>query len=136
MTIVFNFAIIILVSIFMFELFLQMQQIFVFSYDSCFFVNGIIFFCSKLIIFFGCPFYDSQTFFLWNLHLCIHHACFLYHQIFISQTFNTCKDVFDLLLWMQFSKLFLHSSVLLNERFEICVNRRSYFFIFLILIKI
>ena len=46
------------------KMFLQMQQIFIFSYDSCCsFVNRIIFFFSKLIIFMVCFLRDSQNFF-------------------------------------------------------------------------
>ena len=55
MTMLPKFAIVFIISVFLYEVFLQMQCIFVFSYDSCcFFVNGIIYFFSKLIIFIAC----------------------------------------------------------------------------------
>ena len=54
--------------------FLQMWQIFAFSYDLfCSFLDSIIFFFSKLINFIGCFLNDSQNLFIQN-SFCIYHA--------------------------------------------------------------
>ena len=76
---------------------------FFFSYNSCcLFLNGIISFSSKSIIFTVCFLKDLQIFFI-----CIHHALFLYHEMSISQTLNTSREYVDLLfLWMIFHDCF------------------------------
>ena len=52
---VFNFAIIFIIGVFMFKRFLQMLRIFLFLFDfCCLFVNCVIFFFSKIIIFIAC----------------------------------------------------------------------------------
>ena len=107
-----NFAIGFIISVFMFELFLQVQKIFVFSYDSCCsFVNGIIFVFSELIVFFASSPKDSQNFFIQSSPL---YKSFLFsipsnvHVVDTEYPQGICSPT---IVGNDFSELFLHPSI-------------------------
>ena len=71
--------------------FLQMEQNFAYSYGSCCsFVNGIIFFFPKLIIFIACSFKDSQKIFMQSssLHTLNMYRYILVHLLFLCMIFQ------------------------------------------------
>ena len=124
MTMVFNFVIVFIISLFVVELFLQMWQIIAFWHDCChLFFNGIIFSFSKLIISIAfCP-KDSQFFFMQSSSL--YTSCSFFNYIDIVQL---------LLLKMIFQKHFsIH--LFFSQRFKIYLNDRWCLIIFLVLIK-
>ena len=83
-------------------LFVQMQQILL----CCSFVNGIIFFLSKIITFTACLIRIHKTFSC-NLRLCSYHVDFLYHQISLLRTQNIKREcILVLLLWIIFQNSF------------------------------
>ena len=112
--IVFNFVIILSLVYLCLNFFLKIKQIRVFSYDfCCSFVNGIIFFFSKLIIFIECSLKDSQNLFMQpspqylscSFNYTIKYPYCEYRQDICSPTF-----VLD-----NFSKLPLNKSILLMK---------------------
>ena len=95
---------------------LQIQQVLVFSCDSCCsLVNNFIFFFLKLIIFIVCSFKDSQYFFIQSLPL---YTLCLYSMLLNDDVLdieNLMEHVRLLLLWINFQNCFyIHQSFLLN----------------------
>ena len=114
MTMFFNFMLIFVIAVFMFEPFLQLKQIFDFSYDSCcFFVNGIIYFFSKLAIFNACTLKDSQNIFWQSSYLyksCLFSIPSNVHIVDNKYQQGICSHNFVV---RDFSGLCLHSSTFL-----------------------
>ena len=95
---------------------LQIQQVLVFSCDSCCsFVNNFIFSFLKLIIFIVCSFKDSQHFFIQPLPL---YTLCLYSMLLNDDVLdieNLMEYVRLLLLWINFQGCFyIYQSFLLN----------------------
>ena len=95
---------------------LQIQQVLVFSCDSCYsFVNNFIFSFLKLIIFIVCSFKDSQHFFIQPLPL---YTLCLYSMLLNDDVLdieNLMEYVRLLLLWINFQDCFyIYQSFLLN----------------------
>ena len=95
---------------------LQIQQVLVFSCDSCCsFVNNFIFSFLKLIIFIVCSFKDSQHFFIQPLPL---YTLCLYSMLLNDDVLdieNLMEYVRLLLLWINFQDCFyIYQSFLLN----------------------
>ena len=109
-TMIFKFLIIFIISLFMFELFLEMYQVLVISYNlCCLFVNGVIFFCSKLIIFVVFFLKDSQKLFIQSLLIVYNLKCpYCRHEI-------PTGSMFTYFFVGDFSGLILYLSTFLIE---------------------
>ena len=107
---------------------IQMQQIFVFSYDyCCLFVNGIIFFFTKLIIFFiRCSLKDWQNFFMKSSPLytsCLFSIPSTAHIVGIGYL---QRNMFTYFCCAWFFKIVFTSIFFLNQIFKIWLNSRSW----------
>ena len=126
MTIISYCEIYFIINVFIFELALQMLQIFTFSHDSySLFVNNIISFFSKLIIFIMYSLKDSQKIFMVSSILYTSCLFSIPSRVYIVDTEylqGICSPIFVV---DNISELFSYSSIFfLNQSFNISVNNR------------
>ena len=113
MAIVFNFLILFIISAFMFVLFLTRVVDLYPYHSSCSFVNSIILFFSKLLIFSVCSFRDSQKVLMQCsplYTLCLFFIPRNVHSVDIENPQGICLLTF---IVDNFSRLFLHVFILL-----------------------
>ena len=116
MTMVPNFSIVFIFSMFIFTLFLEMQHDFAFSYEfDCLVVSSLIFFISNWIFSSACSFKVSPIF-LCSLDLYMLYSYILWFQM-LKALKNFMEYVEQLLLWTNFQKHFyIDKSFLLNTQ--------------------
>ena len=98
MTMISDFTCFFIISLFVLKLFLQMWKFSRLRYDlNSLFVYVIIFIFSRLIIPLHAFLRIQINFLIQSLSLCVHHACFLYHHIYILLILNNHTKYDDLL---------------------------------------
>ena len=136
-SIVFKFAIIFIISVFMFKVVLSnAANFYLLMRFVCLFVNGIVFFFSKLLAFIAYSSSDSQKCFM---QFSILYASWLLsvptnsHIVEIEYPHEKCSPT---LIADFFSEQFLHLSIFFNKRLKICINNGLCLIRFPILIKL
>ena len=134
---VFKFAIIFIISVFMFKVVLSNAANFYLLIQFLrLFVNAIVFFFSKLLAFIAYSSWDSQKFFM---QFSILYASWLLSVPTNSHIVDTeypHKKCSLSLIADFFSKLFLHLSIFFNKSLKICINNGLCLMQFPILIKL
>ena len=108
MTMILKFMIIFIISVFIFTSFLQMWQFILLKYDLCSsFVNGIVFFFSKLFIFIVSSLNDSEDYFMKSplYTSCLSSLPSNVHIVDIEYPQEICSPIFVV---NDFSGLILH----------------------------